>query len=352
MFFKSKKVIGLDIGTSSIKVAELDISGGSASLESFALMATPPNSVVSGEIQDPSQVGATIQLLLSEIKTKRKLASVGLWGTSVIVKKVTIPTMETKMIRDQIRFEAEQYIPFDVNNISLDFSVLSKSFSPDTLDVLLVAAQNEIVAQYVNAVSMAGLKVEVIDVSGFSLANVFEFNYGRFSNETVGLFNFGAAVTNFVVVSGGEIVFCRDIPVGGSNYTNEISKNMGVSLQEAESLKISASSKREVPEEVHSLISATSEAVIDEIKNSLDFLSATTAGLSLNRCYYVGGSAGTLGLIESLSRTTGLQFEHLNCFKKIKVNTKKFTTTYMQLIANYSSIALGLALRRVGDDKN
>lgn len=353
MFFSSKKLIGLDVGSSSIKMAELDVSRTGATLQSFALFPTPMNSVSTGEITDIGQVGAVVQALVSDIKTKRKNVSVGLWGTSVIIKKITIPKMEKKLIKDQIRFEAEQYIPFDVTNISLDYFLLPKNSTPDTLDVLLIAAQNEVVNQYTNLVFSAGLKVQVIDVSGFALANAYEFNYGRSNSENIGLFNFGATVTNFTALSQGDVVFCRDIPVGGSNYSNEISKNMGISLQEAESLKISASSNREVPSEVHSVISSTSDAVGDEIRNSLDFLSAITNGLSLNRCYYTGGGSQTVGLIDHLKKTTGLPFEPINPFRRMKINSKKITPAFSQQINNYCSVALGLGLRQIGDhDQN
>lgn len=349
MFFKSKKVIGLDIGTSSIKIAEMDVSKSGATLLGFSLAPSPPNTVATGEITNTSLVSNVVSSLVNELRSRRKLVSVGLWGTAVIVKKITIPKMERKLIRDQIRFEAEQYIPFDVNSISLDYYPLNVSSSPDTLDVLLVAAQNEVVNQYVTTVAMTGLKTTIIDVSGFALANAFELNYGKFHNENIGVFNFGSSITNFVVISQGQVIFCRDIPVGGLNYTNEISKNLGVSLAEAESLKISASLRREVPEEVHSIIGSTSEVVIEEIKNSLDFLSATTNGITLNRCYFTGGSSATAGMIEGLIKATGLNFEAMNCFRKIKYNSKKLSPAYMQQIGSYSAIALGLAARQEGD---
>lgn len=353
MFFNSKKIIGLDVGSSSIKIAELDVSKSGATLQSFALFPTPPNSVATGEITDIGQVGSVIQALVTDIKTKRKNVAVGLWGTSVIIKKITIPKMEKKLIKDQMKFEAEQYIPFDINNISLDYYLLPRNSTPDTLDVLLIAAQNEVVNQYSNLIGSAGMNLQVIDVSGFSLANLYEFNYGRSATENVGLFNFGAAVTNFVALNQGDIVFCRDIPVGGSNYSNEISKNMGITLQEAESLKISATTNKEVPAEVHSVISATSDAVIDEIRNSLDFLSATTNGLTLNRCFYTGGSSQTAGLIEQLRKSTGLPFEAINPYRRVRPNSKKISPAFSQQINNYCSIAMGLGLRQVGDhDKN
>lgn len=352
MIFGSKKVIGLDIGTSSIKIAEMDVSKKGATLVSFGFAPTPPNSAhVSGEISDPSSVGLAIQALIHELGSKRKHVATAIFGTAVIVKKITIPKMDGKLVKDQIRFEAEQYIPFDINNISLSYHILTTSASPETMDVLLIAAQNEIVSHYIHTVETAGVRCDVLDVSGFALANVLEVNHGKFLGEAVGILNFGATITNFVVLLNGEVIFSRDIPVGGLNYTNEIHKVMGITMAEAEALKLSAVSKQEVPDDVHSVISATNEVVTEEIRNSLDFLGATTNGVSLQKCFYSGGSSGTPGLIETVSRITGIQMEELDPFAKIKANPKKFSPDYLQQIKSFAGVAVGLALRVPGDSK-
>lgn len=351
MFFKSKKVIGLDIGTSSIKLAEMDVNGKGAQLLSFGFAPTPVNSVTGGEIVDVGSVGMAIQSLINEVKSKRKNVATAMWGTAVIVKKITIPKMDKKLIKDQIRFEAEQYIPFDINNISLAHHVLTGSSSPDTMDILLIAAQNELVAQYTQVIEVCGLNCSVLDVSGFALANAFELNYGKIPGQTIGILNFGASITNFVALKNGEVIFSRDIPVGGANYTNEIHKAMGVTIPEAESLKLSAFSRKEIPDEVHSIISATNEAVTEEIRSSLDFLSATTNGLVLNHCYYTGGSSATAGLVETVARVNGIQMEQFNPFLKVKANTKKFSPEYLDQISPFAAVVTGLALREVGDIK-
>jgi len=349
MFFNSKKVIGLDIGTSSIKLAEMDVSRKGAQLLSFGFAPTPPNAVLGGDIIDISSVGMAIQSLLLELRTKRKNVATALWGTAVIVKKITIPRMDKKLVKDQIRFEAEQYIPFDINNISLAHHILSTSGSPDTLDILLIAAQNELVNQYTQVIAGAGLNCSILDVSGFALANSFELNYGRMIGESIGIFNFGAAITNFVAIQNGEIIFCRDIPVGGASYTNEIHKAMSISVTEAEALKLSAGSRREVPDEVHSIISATNEAVMEEVRSSLDFLSATSNGISLNRCFYTGGSSATSGLIETIAKATDITMEAFNPFVTVKANPRKFSAEYLEQIRSFAGVATGLALRGVGD---
>lgn len=349
MLFKNKKVIGIDIGTSTIKVAEMKVTRNGGQLLNLGVISTPPHSVSSGEITDIGSVGITVQVILNDLKIKCKNAATGMWGTAVIVKKVTIPRMDLKLLKDQIRFEAEQYIPFDMNSVSLAYNVLQNSGTQETMDVLLIAAQNELITQYTQVAATAGLNCSVLDVSGFALANCFELNYGQFPGQAIGIFNFGAAITNFVVVSNLEVIFSRDIPVGGSNYTNEISKSMGITIEEAEALKLSASEKKEVPEEVHNIIKSTNEIIADEIRNSLEFLNATSDGLNLSRCFYTGGSSTVPGLVETLNRVTQLPFESFNPFNKIKYDESKYSPAYIEQIAPFSAIAIGLAIREVGD---
>lgn len=348
-FLKPKKLIGLDIGTTSIKMAELDISNKTPKLLSIRLIPTPPNCINAGEISDVSTISGAIKSLYSELKTNRKAVATALWGTAVIVKKITMPKMDKKMIREQIHFEAEQYIPFDIKNVSLDFHILKYSSTPETIDVLVIAAQNELTSQYTSVIEFSRLKAEVLDVSGFALANCFEANYGKLGLETIGLFNFGAAVTNFVVISNGEVIFTRDIPVGGSVYTNEISRNLGITFSEAEALKIDAVSGRETPDQVNSIITATNELVVEEIRNTIEFLVATSNGLVLSKCYYTGGSSLTTGLINAVSNSISVEFLQLNPFRSVIVDSKRNSTNHITRMTNFSSLAIGLGLRKIGD---
>lgn len=328
-------------------MAELDVGRKGVQLLSFGFAPTPPSSLNGGEIHNSSAIAAAIQHLAFEIKTKRKFAATGMWGTAVIVKKITIPRIEKKMISDQIKWEAEQYIPFDINDISLAYHVI-KSDAADTMDILLIAAQNELVGQYTLAITGSGLQMGVIDVSGFALANIFEVNYGKNIGESIGLLNIGAGVTNFVVLVNGEVIFSRDVPVGGFGYTNEIHKEMGVTLQEAESLKLSAVAKGPVPDEVHSILSATNDSITDEIRNSFEFFAGSNNGMLLSRCYLTGGSSRIPGLSEQLAKATGVDLEIMNPFRHVKAG-KQFSESYLQQIAPFASVAMGLGLRKMGD---
>ncbi len=346
--FGEKKLIGLDIGSSTIKMAELNVQRGNAQLVSFGYLPTPQGVVGAGEINNVSSVAEAVIALSHQIKTSRKYVSLGMWGTSVIVKKITIPKIEKKLMDQQIRWEAEQYIPFDPAEISLSFHVINLPGGGDTMEVLLVAAQNAMVRQFNQLVDEAQLKIGVLDVSGFALANAFELNYGKIPGQTISLLNFGAGVTNCVVIHHGEVIFSRDIPFGGSNYTMEIHREMGVTLPEAEALKLSAVTGTEVPEQVHSIISAVNSMMIDEVRNSFDFFTASSAGFAINNCYFTGGAAGVPNLIPQISQATGIPFEPLDPFQRIKPG-KGVSPGYMQQIAPFAAVAIGLGLRKVND---
>lgn len=347
MLFGSKKVFGLDIGTSTIKAIELDVSGASAQLVNFGFSATPTNAFSAGEIFDSTAIGESVKDILKEYKIKRKTAAVGMCGTTVIVKKISVPKMDPKALPDHLRFEAEQYIPFDINQISLTHHILRNQNSTDSIDLLLIGAQNDFISQYLNVTNHVGIKKTMIDVNGFALANIFEFNYGKL-NEVVGIFNFGASTTNFIVMYAGDVIFCRDIPVGGLNFTNELHKTLGLSVSEAEALKLDTSNGKEMTEEFQNCLQVSLDNVIDEINNSIEFFNATSNGVAISRCLFTGGSCATPGLIDNLSRVTNLKFDLLNPFARIKT-PKKYSESYIREISPFVAIALGLGLRKQGD---
>lgn len=350
MFFKTKKLLGLDIGTTSIKLAELDISRSSSTLVGFALAPTPARAIVGGEFADPGAISETVRGLVAQLGTKRTMTAVGMWGSSVITKRISIPRIDEKLVGGQIRWEAEQYIPFDINEVNIDFSVI-KGFQsqPDMMDILLVAAKQDSAFLYQDIVQSAGLQCEVIDVCGFALANCFVRAWGAQKGQTVALLNVGAAISNFVIVESGEIVFCRDIPIGGAIYTNEIQKNMGTSAEEAEALKLSACRGQPTPEEVTTVIHSTHEMIADEIQSSIDFFSNTTPGLPIQQCFYSGGGSRTVGLVNYLSQHTKIQMAPFDPFKNVKLSGKSLTPEYLGEIRDFATIAMGLGYRAAGD---
>lgn len=349
MFFSSKKLIGLDIGSSSIKLAELSLTKTGATIDNFAFIQSPQSALNNGEITDPLLIAESIKSIYKGKGFSSKNACIGLSGTAVIVKKISMPQADTKNLMEQVRYEAAQYLPFDINQVTLDFHKLSfNSGASQNMDLLIVAAQNEFILNYLQAVQQAGLKCGILDVNSLALANVFELNYGL-TNEPVALFNFGSTLTNFLVLFQGEVIFSRDIPVGGFHFTNEISKNMGVTFDEAESLKISQGNSNETPEETRTFMNLAMEYVSEEIRNSIDFYSATANGLNITKAYYTGGASLTAGLVEHLIEALKISFEALNPYQNIQSNNKALTSAYLQQIAPFVSVVFGLALRQMGE---
>ena len=350
MLFGTKKLIGIDIGTANIKMAELDVSRKSASLSAFSIMPTPPRAITGGEVTDPAAISDTLNAMLAARKSKRKHAAVGLWGTSVITKRISIPQMDEKLVAGQIKWEAEQYIPFDINEVNVDFKTLKQfQASPDTMEVLLVAARQDQAFLYQDIVQSSGLTCSLIDVSGFALANCFLGNWPAAKGQTVAVMNIGAGVTNFIVIESGEVIFCRDIPAGGLTYTTEISKNMGMSIEEAEALKISACNGGAAPDEVSKIIQASHDLITEEIQSSLDFFINTTPGLPVQQCFVTGGASRTTGLVAALNSQTKLNLEMFDPFRMISINPKTLDPGFVGDVRDFAAVAVGLGLRQVGD---
>ena len=319
-----------------------------ASIDNFAFIQSPQAALSNGEITDPMLVAESIKSIFKEKGFKNKQTCVGLSGTAVIVKKISMPEVERKNILEQVRYEAAQYLPFDISQVTIDYHRLAfKSGSPENMDLLIVAAQNEFILNYLQSVQQAGLKCAILDVNSLALANIFELNYGK-TSEPVAVFNFGSTLTNFLVLFQGEVIFSRDIPVGGFHFTNEICKNMGVTFDEAESLKISES-QNDTPEETRTFMNLALEYVTEEIRNSIDFYAATANGLSISKAFYTGGASLTAGLIDHLSEALKIPFEPLNPYVNIESKNKLLSEAYLQQVAPFVSVVFGLALRQQGE---
>lgn len=349
MFFTSKKIIGLDIGTSSIKCAELSLSRNTARLENFYIAPSPVASISGGDILNKAAITEALAVMLEQLSSKKNSVATSIWGTGVVVKKISVPVMDTKLLTEQIKFEAEQYIPFDLNDVNIDFHVLKNTSKSDSMDVLLVAARKTLIINYTESIEMAGLDCSIIDLSGFALANCFQFNYGNRPGEVIGILNFGASCTNFVVIDNDQLVFSRDIPVGGSNFTVDIQNQLGLSLEEAESLKISYAFGKEIPKEAMDVIKSSAEAIVEEVSRSIEFYGASSAGNEIQKYYITGGSIGLGALQEELKLKLQRPIENMNAFSKITYNTKKLSPDFITQIANFVAISFGLGLRKQGD---
>ena len=236
---RSKNAVGLDIGASSVKAVQLKRSRGANELVRLGVAPLHPETIVDGVIMDSGTVISAIQQIFTENQIKTKDVVVAVSGHSVIVKKIRITKMKPEELEEAIPFEAEQYVPYAIEDVNLDFQVLENADpgSPD-MDVLLVAVKKDIINDYLSIISTAGLNAVVVDVDAFALENAFELAYELDRDQVVGLVNLGAAVMNINILQGGFSEFTRDSPLGGNRYTESIQKMLGLSYEQAETLKL------------------------------------------------------------------------------------------------------------------
>lgn len=344
---KGKNLLGLDIGASSIKACLLKDTKKGLQLELFDSIELPDEAIVEGAVMNAGAIVSAIRELLSRNKIRRKECALAVSGYSVIIKKVTLPLMTPEELDESIQWEAEQYIPFDINDVFLDVGILSQRPAQGQMDVLLVAAKKETVNDYVNVAREAGLLPVVMDVEACCLQNMFEVNYGVASGETVVLIDVGSSVTNINVLSDGVTTFTRDIAMAGHLFTEEIQKQMNITYEEAEAYKRGGhGGDAVVPEEVERVMAQVAESVAGEVRRTLDFYAATSASSLFSRIFLSGGSGRIPVLGRTISRVCGVAVELLNPFARISYDPKQYSAEYLQEMAPSAGVAVGLGLRR------
>ena len=346
-------LIGLDIGSSSVKVCQLKESRRSYQLQCFGLIPLPPEAIVDGSIMNQSTVVDAVRELIASQRIKVKDVAVSVSGHSVILRKINLPVMTREELDESIQWEAEQYIPFDINDVNIDVSILNDHNDQGQMDVLLVAAKKDMINDYINVVREAGLIAHVVDVDSFAVQNAFEINYNLPVGETVALINVGASVVNINVVHSGISAFTRDIAQGGNQYTDEIQKQLNVSYDEAEALKIGGSGGEQdsvVPQEVERVMQQVSETIANDVQRSLDFYAATSADASITRIYLSGGCTKVPALSRSIQAKTGVPVDTVDPFRNIDIAARGLDPNFLRMQAPLAAVSVGLALRS-GDER-
>ncbi|ANM28544.1 hypothetical protein ABI59_01290 [Acidobacteria bacterium Mor1] len=354
MFGRSKNLVGLDIGDSSIKLVELKELGKGRGFQVQKLGWEPLSSeaIVDGAIMDSQLVVETISRLFQRLKVKNRQVCTALSGHHVIVKRISLPTMSEAELQESIHWEAEQYIPFDIDDVKLDYQILEGSSlsGEGNMDVLLAAAKKEKIDEYVGVLGQAGLQAETVDIAAFALQNVFEANYEFEPHQVIALVDIGAAVSSIAVLHGGTSVYWRDMNIGGNQYTDAIQKELGLSAEQAETLKRGEEIEGVLFEQVMPIMSAVSDDIGGEIQKTLDFFKQISAADEPLDCIYLtGGSAQTVNLMESLGQRLNTQVEVLNPFRKIGGSGRDAGEELVGEMAPTASVAVGLALRKQGD---
>jgi type IV pilus assembly protein PilM len=349
---KGKLAVGLDIGSSSVKLVQLRERRGAFALNAFDTAPLPPEAIVDGALMNSSAIVQAIQELVARQKLKVREVAIGVRGHSVIIKKIALPRMTQEELDESIQWEAEQYIPFDVKDVNIDTQILTpEGDAAGQMDVLLVAAKKDMINDYTSVCAEAGLTATVVDVDAFAVQNAFEVNYDGAGDETVVLINVGAAVTNVNILSRGNTTFTRDVTMGGNAFTEEIQKQLNISYDEAEALKVGGQGETDavVPQEVERVIQGVADQLGGEIQRSLDFFASTTPGAAVTRVYLSGGTARIPALFKVIEARAGVPVEVLNPFKHIEIDNRRFDPAVILAAAPAAAVGVGLALRRPGD---
>jgi type IV pilus assembly protein PilM len=349
---RSKLAVGLDIGSSSVKLVQLKERKGGYQLLAFGVAPLPPEAIVDGALMNSAAIVQAIQELVAQQKVKARDVAIGVRGHSVIIKKISLPRMTQEELDESIQWEAEQYIPFDVKDVNIDTQILTpEGDAAGQMDVLLVAAKKDMINDYTSVCAEAGLTATVVDVDAFAVQNAFEKNYEPSPTDTVVLINVGAAVSNINVISRGVTTFTRDITMGGNAFTEEIQKQLNISYDEAEALKVGGQGESDavVPQEVERVIQGVADQMGGEIQRSLDFYASTAADGKVTQVFLSGGTARVPALFKVVEARAGVPVEILNPFKNIEVDNRKFDPEVILAAAPSAAVGVGLALRHPGD---
>ncbi len=340
---KQKPLVGLDIGSSSIKAVELKGTKQGYELVSFGLEPLAQDTVVDGAIMDAPLVAAGISSIFERQKIKTKSVATSVSGHSVIVKRVPMPVMTEEELFERIQAEASQHIPFDIADVNLSYQLLESMDSQ--MDVLLVAVKKDKILNHTNVLAQAGKTPTVVDIDAFALQNCFEVNYDPDPGQTVALMNIGASVMNINIVRGGVPLFPRDVSVGGNQYTDALQKELDLSFEDAERLKHGESLPGVAEEQRGTILRSVSDILILEIQKTFDFFRATASGENIQRIYVAGGTARVPGLVDLLREEFAMPVEEMYPFRKIVINPGRHNEDQIRELAPRLAIAVGLALR-------
>jgi type IV pilus assembly protein PilM len=343
-----KPMVGLDIGSSSIKAIELRRTHGEIQVVNLGVEPLASDIVVDSMIVDSGSVASSITKIFADHGIKSKQVATSVSGHSVIVKKISMATMSGEELEGAIRNEAQQHIPFEMSDVNLDYQVLSGEQSGPQMEVLLVAVKKDKILNYTNALQLAGRQPMIVDIDAFALLNCYEFNYVPPSNSTVALLNLGASVMNINIVKGATPLFTRDVSVGGNQYTDALQKELDLSFDDAESLKLGNKVGTVSEDAKTPIMQQVTELIVLEIQKTFDFFRATASGDHIERIYLAGGSSQVPGLMEALRREFSLPVETLNPFLRIEPALKA-SAELLEEHASQLSVAVGLALRSFED---
>jgi type IV pilus assembly protein PilM len=365
---KKNQLVGLDIGSHSIKLVEIEDSKKGMVLKSFGAIGLPKDAIVEGSVKEMELVASAIKNLIKNLKVRNKNVATSISGFSVIVKKINIEKRKESELESSIHEEAEQYIPFDISDVNLDYEILTgkkevketeeggeeegegESETEDTgmMDVMLVAAKKDIIDDYESLIHLAGLNPVVMDVDAFALQNAFEQSSEEISG-CYAIVSVGAEELGINAIKNGVSIFTRDSSYGGSQITEAIMSKFDVPYEEAEKIKLGGTKVDKEKGVLEEIFTSVVSGWVQEINRALDFLSTTYPDETIEKIFVSGGACRLPGFQKYLEMETNIPVEEFNPFTNLQINDKVIDPRYLNNMAPQAGVAVGLALRSIGD---
>jgi type IV pilus assembly protein PilM len=342
---EGRNLVGVDIGASSIKVVQLREARKKLQIARWGWAALPPQTIIDGHVMNSGVVTETLARIFHDGKIQQRDVAISVYGQSVIVRKITVPMMTPAELDEQIHWEAEQHIPFDIKLMSIDYEVLRRRTESGQMDLLLVAAKKDEINDYASILREAKLKPVVVDINAFTIQNIFEHQYALPQDATIALLNVGAAVSSLNIVAKGVSAFTREITNAGNSITEEIRKALGCSYEQAEAYKMGGGPTQIVPQEITQVINQACQGLAGEIQRSLDFYLATSGEQEIGRIYISGGSAYLAPLVHAIERRARVPVQLFDPMVNLGVDSKFVQEAQIRGIAAQMVVALGLSLR-------
>jgi type IV pilus assembly protein PilM len=344
VFGRGKTTVGLDIGSSAIKVAEIESRSDGLHLVNYGVGDLVPEAIVDGEIMDRQMVVEAVQNLLESRGIKQRRVASGIAGRGVIVKKITMERLDPKDAREAIHWEAEQHVPYDINDVSLDFEILGLDVGPKQMQVLLVAAKKDLVSTHADLIREAGLTPTVIDINSFAVQNAAEANYDFGPDEIVALVNVGAELTNVNIVRGGVPLYTQDLSIGGQSFVEGLQKRFQVSRDEAVAAAKGTDAGASL--DIDAAVKVFGDELGVGIERSIAYLKSSGEAERVDRILLCGGGARIHGLPQALAERQRVPVELVDPLRKISFAPGVFGTDDPKTVAPQLTVAIGLALRK------
>jgi len=350
VFSKKGHLVGLDIGSSSIKAAELQISKNKKILKKFGMVPLTPGAIVEGRIMDMEAVAKTIRSLFRSQKIREKNVAISTGGHSVVIKTINTVKMPEKDLQESIVAEAEQYIPYDIEDVNIDYQILGEShFSPDQMNVLLVAVKKDLVAEYMDLTASAGLNAKIIDVDTFALQNIYETVPKQDPEAITLLLDVGASKTSLNILKGSVSMMMRDNDSGTHQIIEQICTRFETDGREAEKILQEPEENAPDPEAMATIFDDIANIWCSEICEVVNTFQSNTNDTRVNRVVLSGGGACIRGFADNLGSELSAKVDIIAPFEGLHLDEKKFSAAVTSRVGPFAPIALGLALRRVDD---